>query len=432
VGIRDQVVKFARALVKRQDWTTPGPLLQRIRGRACVYLGLPSSATCEVRQIAPCLGGRKAVTRLFKLEAGGLFRKIFVKTYLAEGKDGRASQRMQQRYQTQVEALEALGQAFVNETEYKMPLLLDAWEDLNTVVIEGVDGVPAIEAMRGIVNELGMREGEGKVRDVFRQSGAWLAHLHNVTYAGEEGIDPKSVVRLQKRLQQGLSGTRLLGTRVGERVIGCGRKLGERVEAAREILRVPIARCHGDFWVGNLMLDAAGAIWGVDPYANRLEPVYIDLTHFLGSLRTERKALWPDRVMRRCERSFLTGYVRGARFKLVGRREGLRICRIYSYLRLLAQFLERRGNLRRYGWTRLLVGEWVRVKYLQPLETMILNMEKRTPSSPGSEPTRTTTSASHSGLKMYEQGWTPCCAGQLDHESLLKELFLHEGLSEAS
>lgn len=370
-------MKFVKALVKRQNRTTPDPLLQRIRGRACVYLCLPSSATCKVRQIAPCSGGLKAVTRLFKLEAEGLSRKVFVKTYLVEGKDGRASQRMQQRYQAQVEALEALGQAFVNETGYKMPLLLDAWEDLNTVVIEGVDAVPAIEAMRRIVNELGMREGERKVRDVFRQSGAWLAHLHNVTYAGEGGIDPESVVLLQKRLQQGLSGTRLLGTQVGERVIECGRKLGERVEAARESLRVPIARCHGDFWVGNLMLDAAGAIWGVDPCANRLEPVYIELTHFLGSLRAGRRALWPDRVMRRCERSFLTGYVREARFKLVGRREGLRIFRIYSYLRLLAQFLERRGNFGRCGWTRLLVREWVLTKHLQPLETMILNNTRK-------------------------------------------------------
>lgn len=366
-------MKFAIALIKRQSWTTPGPLLQRIRGRACVYLGLPSSATCKVQQIAPCLAGSKAVTRLFKLEAEGLSRMVFVKTYLAEGKDGRASQRLQQMYQTQVESLEALGQAFVNETRYKMPLLLDAWEDLNTVVIEGVDAVSVIEAIRRIVNEFGMREGEGKVRDVLRQSGAWLAHLHNVTYAGEGGIDPESVALLQKRLQQGLSGTRLLGTRVGQRVIECERKLGEMVEASRESLRVPIARCHGDFHEANLMLDAAGAIWGVDSYANRLEPVYIDLTHFLGSLRIGTRALWRDRVTRRYERSFLTGYVRGARFKLVGRREGLRICRIYSYLRLLAHFLERRGNLRRCGWTRLLAREWVRVKYLQPLETMILN-----------------------------------------------------------
>lgn len=377
MGIRDQAVKFGRALIKRQNWTIPDPLLQRIHGRACVYLGLPSSAPCEVRQIAPCLGGSKAVTRLFKLEAEGLSRKVFIKTYLAEGKNGRASQTMQQRYRTQVEALEALGQSFVDETRYKMPLLLDVWDDLNTVVLEGVDGVSTIEAMRRIVNELGMREGEGKVREVFRQSGAWLAHLHNVTYAGEGGIEPDSVVLLQKRLQQGLLGTRLLGTRVGEQVIECGRKLGEMVEASRESLRVPIARCHGDFWVGNLMLDAAGAIWGVDPYANRIEPVYIDLTHFSGSLRTERRARWPDPLMRRCERSFLTGYVRGTRFKLVGRREGFRICRIYSYLRLLAQFLERRGNLRRCGWTRLLVRQWIRVKYLQPLETMILNNAKK-------------------------------------------------------
>lgn len=377
MAIRDQVVKLAGALVKRQKWTTPDPLLQRIRGRAYVYLGLPSNATCKVQQIAHCLGGPKAATRLFKLETESLSRKVFVKTYLAEGKDGQASQRMQQRYQTQVEALEALRQSFINETKYKMPVLLDAWEDLHTVVIEGVDAVPAIEAIRRIVNDLGIREGEGRVRDVLRQSGAWLAHLHNVTYAGEGSIDPEIVVLLQKRLQRGLSGARLLGTRVGERVIECGRKLGEMVEASRESLRVPIARCHGDFWVGNLMLDAAGAIWGVDPYANRLEPVYIDLTHFFGSLRTGTRALWRDRVVRRYERSFFIGYVRGAKFKLVGRREGFRICRIYSYLRLLAQMLERRGNLRRYGWTRLLAREWVRVKYLQPLEMMILNSARK-------------------------------------------------------
>ena len=354
------------------DW-----VLERVYDRAWVYLNLTSAVQCDVHEIFTLGGGSTGRSRLFELHANDVFRKIFVKTYAPREWKSRDPERMQRAYQAEVKAMTELEQAFRGDGRYRLPRLLDNWDDLNTVVVEGVDAVPMMEAIRNTYRNSGCsEERERRVREVFRDIGGWLAHLHNGTYAGEGSIDVETVLKLNDRLEHVLASRELSETRVGRRIMRCNRRLLEAVEGTREVLKVPIARRHGDFSLRNLMIGKEGEVWGVDACGSQIEPVYVEVTQFLATLRMGRRRVRWGRTLRPLERSFLIGYGRGAKFPLVGRRAGLRICRVYSYLRELAEMLERREAKGRVGCDTWLERVWVRINYLWPVEVLMESAER--------------------------------------------------------
>jgi len=341
-------------------------VLDRIHARAWVYLNLPSPQDCDLQEIDPLGIGSTGKSRLFKLGAKGISRKLFVKTY-----EVREGERLRRAYEAEVKALTELGNLFGGDPRFRMPRLLDSWEDLTTVVVEGVDGVPVWEVVRRNSKMSGSaRDRVKKSSELFHSIGGWLAHMHNVTYAGDEFVGVERVVELNARLERALANRKLSEDRVGRRIMKSCRRLLDIVEGNCKALKVPIARRHGDFSLGNLMIGVEREVIGIDACGGQLEPVYIEVAHFMATLGTGRRRVAWGRALRALERSFLTGYMRGAKFPLVGRRIGLRIYRVYAYLRLCAQTLERweaRGSI---GWGGYVEREWIRVNYLWPIEAL--------------------------------------------------------------
>ena len=366
MGSRDRRSRTANGIIA-------DPVLQRIHARAWVYLDLVSAERCNVQELDPVKGGSTGKSRLFELHAKEDFQqKVFVKTYAPREETNRNRERMQIAYQSEVKALEKLGHVFGGDRRYRLPRLLDAWDDLNTVVLDGVDAVPVTEMVQNTYDKLGSKgEREKRVREMFWSFGGWLSHLHNVTYAGESNIDVQTILALNGRLERALASRKLSGTQVGTQIARYTQRLLKLVEETHEVLEVPIAQCHGDFRLQNLMVGAEGEVWGVDMCGSRLEPVYVEVTHFLATLRIGRRKIWGEQVLRTLEHSFLLGYARGVNFRLIGRRVGLRIYRVYAYLRLLATALQRWEDRGSAGWNAWIEREWIWVKYVRPVKTFL-------------------------------------------------------------
>lgn len=350
---------------------------EMLSSRALAYLNLSHGREYSLRELVAGTAGRTATSRLFQITSGDVSRLLWTKTYPASKGPISSATTLPWPYQREVSALKELESLFTSHAAYRVPRLLDAWDDLNTIVIEHIDAKPVNLVIQGMLTRFTSAPNRMRtLTDLYQRIGRWLGALHNGTYSGFGAFDSIRAHRLATRLERLLTGEHRLTRTLATRILRCSRQLTELLDAqvAVPTALYPIARSHGDFTLGNLMMIRAdGPIWGVDFSGSRREPVYLDLMRCIVSLRTARRRA-PSLSERAIERAILVGYAREVRFPLHGRRTGLRLFGVYSYLLNLAQFLERRPGHRSpalAAFWRILESQWVSLKCVRPMEVML-------------------------------------------------------------
>ncbi len=137
-------------------------------------------------------------------------------------------------------------------------------------------------------------------------AGAWLRRLHESSAQATETVDFK---------QNAADLARLAHTRAIDLTSSAGRLLRMLEAAGRELdekdsFPIPVALCHGDFTLPNLLWNPGREhLWVIDFELSGRRPILHDLCTMIFDLR--KRLLHPltlPRVIRECEESFWKGY----------------------------------------------------------------------------------------------------------------------------
>ena len=217
--------------------------------------------------------------------------------------------------------------------------------------------------------------------------GAWLRHFHEMQAAAEAPVHhdtPGQILGALAELSAGLP----VGFAPSEGI----RELVSRTQRLIERAlpeTLPIGLTHGDFWTGNVLVDATGAVAVIDTFAASRTPIFEDLAYFVFQLKTEGGALQKSSQFRPSPRAlerellFLRGYFPGSEIPI----ETLRVFELCVLIRKWASRCHRCAAYTgaRRVWKRIQLSarsrhfraysEWL----LGPLEA---GPHRRAPSSP--------------------------------------------------
>ncbi|HXE81265.1 MAG TPA: phosphotransferase [Vicinamibacterales bacterium] len=287
-----------------RDWLV-APLSRHVQANASRYLGCDTEAPATVRVLAT---ETRSYSRLYRLavEAAGRSQQLFVKvstdwsdTALPGGSRVADRPRLAPLWASDVKfalehrALLQIHRHFTSlgDRRFRAVRVFDAIPEHRALVMETIDE-PSLRSLSLQAGRSRSEEGAARLREAFRNAGAWLRIYHTLPADGDlQSID---------------SGRDHFVAFIGRLCAYLARKVGQEPfftwlasalsTRAKEWLpeRAPVGLAHGDFAMRNVLVGAENRVVVLDTLASHRACIYRDLAYFLSDLECS----WPAALSR--------------------------------------------------------------------------------------------------------------------------------------
>ena len=221
----------------------------------------------------------------------------------------------ERRSELEFDALHAIDEHFrgLDDSRFTTVRPISLEPSRSAFAMAELEGMP-LDRLLAVAGSIGVSDDDDSVSTTLLESaGAWLAQYHELPLAPihhqtrEELIDALRLTASE--LPRGFTPARPIREL-------CERTIGFIESQLPEVL--PTGLTHGDFWSGNVLVDAVGRVAVIDTFAASRTPIFEDLAYFIFQLKTPNLR-GPARISARTlarEQRFLEGYFAGAEIPL--------------------------------------------------------------------------------------------------------------------